>query len=59
MLVKEKTMIKVLKKATIALGSAFLATQLIYWCNLDTKLVKALEKPMTKWYDSLERDNRI
>lgn len=50
---------KILKKAAIALGSAFLATQVIYWCNLDTKLVKALEKPMTEWYDNLERDNRI
>ena len=50
---------KILKKAAAVLGCAFLATQVIYWCNLDTKLVKALEKPMTKWYDSLERDNRI
>ena len=48
-----------MKKILIALGSAFLATQVIYWCNLDTKLVKALEKPMTKHYDSLERDNRL
>lgn len=50
---------KIPKKAAIALGSAFLATQVIYWCNLDTKLVKAIEKPMTKWYDNLPRDNRL
>ena len=50
---------KILKTAAKALGFAFLATQVIYWCNLDTKLVKAIEKPMTKWYDSLDRDNRI
>lgn len=48
-----------MKKIFAILGSAFLATQVIYWFNLDTKLVKALEKPMTKHYDSLERDNRL
>ena len=50
---------KLIKKAAVALGAAFLATQIIYWCNLDTKLVKALEKPMMAHYDSLERDNRL
>ena len=50
---------KILKKIIIALLSAFLATQIIYWCNLDTKLVKALEKPLTKHYDSIERDSRL
>ena len=48
-----------MKKILIALGTAFLATQVIYWCNLDTKLVKALEKPLMAHYDSLERDNRL
>ena len=48
-----------MKKILIALGSAFFATQVIYWCNLDTKLVKVLEKPMMKHYDSIERDNRL
>ncbi len=48
-----------MKKILYALGGAFLATQVIYWCNLDTKLVKALEKPMTKHYDNIERDNRL
>ncbi len=48
-----------MKKVFIALGAAFLATQVIYWCNLDTKLVKALEKPMMAHYDSLDRDNRL
>ena len=31
----------------------------IYWFNLDTKLVKALEKPMTRHYDDLSRDHRL
>ncbi|MCF0138366.1 MAG: hypothetical protein HUJ66_08395 [Oscillospiraceae bacterium] len=48
-----------MKKLLIAIGSAFLATQVIYWCNLDTKLVKLLEKPMMRHYDSLPRDNRL
>ena len=50
---------KIIKKILMTLLIAFLATQVIYWCNLDTKLVKALEKPMTKHYDSLERDSRL
>jgi len=48
-----------MKKILLALGYAFLATQLIYWLNLDTKLVKALEKPMMAHYDSLPRDHRL
>ena len=50
---------KILKKSAVALGAAFLATQIIYWCNLDTKLVKALEKPLMQHYDNLERDNKL
>ena len=48
-----------MKKLLIALGTAFAATQLIYWLNLDTKLVKALEKMMTEHYDGLPRDHRL
>ena len=31
----------------------------VYWFNLDTKLVKLIEKPMMKHYDSMPRDNRL
>jgi len=48
-----------MKKILIALCGAFLATQAIYWLNLDTKLVKALEKPMMAHYDNLPRDSRL
>ena len=48
-----------MKKIVYTLLGAFLATQIIYWCNLDTKLVKALEKTMTAHYDGLERDRRL
>lgn len=37
----------------------FLLTFLIYWFNLDTKLVKLLEKPFMKHYDKMERDRKI
>ena len=30
-----------------------------YWFNLDTRLVKALEKPLMRHYDNLERDHRL
>ena len=52
--------------AGIVLGSIagllllfFLVTFTIYWFNLDTKLVKALEQPLMKHYDSLPRDHRL
>ena len=48
-----------MKKLLIAFGAALAATQLIYWLNLDTKLVKALEKTMTAHYDGLPRDHRL
>lgn len=51
-----KKVIKVL--FLIAFG--FLAiTVPIYWFNLDTKLVKLIEKPLMKHYDSMPRDNRL
>ena len=43
----------------IIIGVLFLLTVLIYWFNLDTKIVKAIEKPMMKHYDSIKRDNRL
>ena len=39
--------------------SLFILSVAIYWFNLDTKLVKLLEKPMMKHYDGLQRDKRI
>lgn len=43
----------------IVLAALFLLTVIIYWFNLDTKAVKALEKPMMKHYDSMKRDHRL
>ena len=43
----------------IVLVVLFLLTVLIYWFNLDTKIIKLLEKPMTRHYDSMKRDNRL
>ena len=37
----------------------FALTMIVYWFNLDTKLVKLLEKPMMKHYDNIKRDRRI
>jgi len=50
---------KVLLKLLAALFALFLGIVAIYWFNLDTKLVKAIEPFMTKHYDNLERDKRI
>ncbi|MBR3126371.1 MAG: hypothetical protein IKF42_13245 [Mogibacterium sp.] len=47
-------------KTIMAAALAFLAVTVpVYWFNLDTKLVKLLEKPMMKHYDSMPRDNRL
>jgi hypothetical protein len=47
-------------KVMLAVTAAFFAVTVpIYWFNLDTKLVKLLEKPMMKHYDSMPRDNRL
>lgn len=43
----------------IVLAVLFALVVLIYWFNLDTKLVKALEKPLMKHYDKLDRDHRL
>lgn len=37
----------------------FLLVAAIYWFNLDTKIVKAIEKPMMKHYDNMKRDHRL
>ena len=50
---------KVLRNASIAAFSLFLFTVAAYWFNLDTKLVKALEKPMMKHYNNMPRDHRL
>ena len=43
----------------IVLLALFALTVLIYWFNLDTKIVKALEKPMMRHYDGIKRDHRL
>ena len=43
----------------IILAALFLLTVIIYWFNLDTKIVKALEKPMMKHYDEMKRDHKL
>ena len=51
--------IKFLKTALVVLLLLFVSVVAIYWFNLDTKLVKALEKPMTRHYDDLPRDHKL
>ena len=43
----------------IILAALFLLTLAIYWFNLDSKLVKAIEKPMMKHYDNIKRDKKL
>lgn len=43
----------------IILAALFLLTVAIYWFNLDSKAVKALEKPMAKHYDNMKRDHKL
>ncbi len=50
---------KILLIIVIVIFAFFALTMLIYWFNLDTKLVKLLEKPMMKHYDNIKRDRRI
>ena len=52
--------IKKVIRILFAAAAAFLAVTVpIYWFNLDTKVVKLIEKPMMKHYDNLPRDNRL
>jgi len=51
---------KKILKLIIVTAFAFLAVTVpVYWFNLDTKLVKLIEKPMMKHYDSMKRDSRL
>lgn len=50
---------KILLIILAVLLALFLVTLVIYWFNLDTKVVKLLEKPMMKHYDNLKRDHRL
>jgi len=43
----------------IVLVVLFLLVVAIYWFNLDSKLVKSLEKTMTKHYDNMKRDSKL
>ena len=51
--------VHILWTVLIILVALFALVVLVYWFNLDTKLVKALEKPMMKHYDKLRRDHRL
>ncbi len=50
---------KLLKTTLTILLLLFASVVAIYWFNLDTKLVKALEKPLMRHYDDLPRDHRL
>ena len=50
---------RILKILLAVLGLLFVSVVSIYWFNLDTKLVKALEKPMMRHYDDLPRNHRL
>ena len=50
---------KTLKMLFGALTAFFALTEIIYWFNLDTKVVKLIEKPMMQHYDNMQRDNRL
>ena len=50
---------KILKAVPFAALFLFLLIVSVYWFNLDTKLVKALEKPLMRHYDELPRDHRL
>ena len=43
----------------IIIGALFLLTVIIYWFNLDSKLVRALQALMEKHYDNLPRDRKL
>ena len=50
---------KLLKTVLAAVLFLFSLLAAVYWFNLDTKLVKALEKTMMRHYDRLPRDHRL
>ena len=59
LMLKENIKMKFIKTASIAAFSLFLFTVAAYWFNLDTKLVKMLEKPMMNHYNTMPRDHRL
>lgn len=50
---------KAIKTLCAVLFGGFLFTVVAYWFNLDTKLVKMIEKPMMSHYDNMNRDHRL
>ena len=50
---------KILKCVLFAALFLLLLIVSVYWFNLDTKLIKALEKPLMRHYDDLPRDHRL
>lgn len=50
---------KIIKTTVVTAFSLFLFTVAAYWFNLDTKVVKLVEKPMMKHYDNMPRDHRL
>lgn len=50
---------KVIRSVLGILLFLFLLIVAVYWFNLDTKLIKMLEKPLTRHYDQLPRDHRL
>lgn len=43
----------------IVIVAFFVVTFLIYWFNLDSKLVKAIWPVMTRHYDNMARDKKL
>jgi len=52
-------LLKILLIIAIVLAVFFVLTFLLYWFNVDSKLIKKLEKLMTKHYDNIKRDRHI
>ena len=50
---------KILRILFTAALSLFVLLAAVYWFNLDTRLVKTLEKPLMRHYDDLPRDHRL
>lgn len=50
---------KALLIIAIVLAAFFVLTFLIYWFNLDSKLVARLFPVLTRHYDSIARDKRL
>ncbi len=50
---------KVLKVAAIVLACFFPLTAVIYWFNLDMKLVRKVYDKLGEHYDSIERERKL